>query len=462
MGGTALLPRSRPVALTALVALVVGLLMATVPPAHASFPDTPYPQVNLDKTIRTSPFPGTTTTMRDNEGSAYVARDQSLWLADDDGRQILEIDPFSGQLKRTIGEQQLSAALPYGGGKQQAGTWRVRDLESIAYDVDNDVLYAFSGKCCTTSNLPTVFRFVRGANGQLGLESYRALASTNDFTGAAWNPGDGKLYVGVQSDLRTYDYASNTAGPVFQITHLSRITGLSFSADGADLYVAHAITKVSRIRWATRTMVPGWSFDLASFGIQDARAVEVFADRLWVSDGYDFRPAGDPLSHAVFVFSLTQPPPNYNIIGNPGFEQDLTGWNNNKAAGTDLARVGSAHSGDWGARLTNGNNAPTTLTLNDSPNWVEQTVAGTYTARVWVRSDNLTGPVILRVREYDDNDVKVGEVAAQVDVSQAWQQITLSIVPNSPGTSSLDVNVYAYKAPAGATLDIDDVVLNFA
>ncbi len=43
--------------------------------------------------------------------------------------------------------------------------------------------------------------------------------------------------------------------------------------------VVAAFGKVSRVAWSTRTMVGGRSFDLSSFGILDARAVALFADR---------------------------------------------------------------------------------------------------------------------------------------------------------------------------------------
>lgn len=66
-----------------------------------------------------------------------------------------------------------------------------------------------------------------------------------------------------------------------------------------------------------------------------------------------------------------------------------------------LDRVTSAHSGSGGARLTNISSTFTTLTLNDAPNWVDQTVSGTYTVKAWVRSDNSTAAAILRIREYD-------------------------------------------------------------
>jgi hypothetical protein len=424
----------------------------------AAFPSTPYPQISLDHRLMTTPFSGSGVSMRDDEGSAYVPRDNSLWLADDDGRKLYEVDPDTGVLKRTIGEAVLTASTQYGGGPT-AGTWRDRDLESIAYDATHDVLYVFSGKCCTTSVLPTVFRLTRDATGAFQVDSYQPLAAGSDFTGAAWNPGDGNLYVGVGTDLRTYDYATNTAGPTFQVPKLKHVTGLTFSADGQDLYVSHATTMVSRVDWATRTLVSGWSFDLTSFGIQDARAVEIIHDQLWVSDGYDFRPTGDPLAHAVFVFNVTLPPPDYNIVGNSGFEQGTSGWNNNGTANVVLEQAAGGHSGSYAARLTNGNSTSTTMTLNDSPNWVATSTTGTYTAHAWVRSDTGTGKAYVRLREYQGSTL-VTLTSSVVTLSPTWQQVTVSLTPQAAGSSSIDLNVYVSGAPAGTNLYVDDVVLN--
>jgi hypothetical protein len=208
-------------------------------------------------------------------------------------------------------------------------------------------------------------------------------------------------------------------------------------------------------------MVSGWSFDLSPFGVLDARAVEVFNDQLWVSDGYDYRAPGDPLAHALFVFDLTLPPPDYNIVGNSGFEQGTTGWNSNGTAGVTLDRPEAGHSGTYAARLTNTNTTATTMTLNDaSPNWVATSSAGTYTATAWVRSDTGTGKASLRIREYQGSTLVV-LASSVVTLSPTWQQVTLTMSPQAPGSSYLDLNVSVSGAPAGTNLYVDDVVLNF-
>ena len=116
-------------------------------PALAALPVTSSPELKLARTIRTSPFVGSSISMKDGEGSAYVPRDNSLWLADDNGRAVYEVNPTTGALKQKISGSSFEAAPKLGGGSQ-AGTNRDRDIEAMAYDEATDTLYAFSGPCC--------------------------------------------------------------------------------------------------------------------------------------------------------------------------------------------------------------------------------------------------------------------------------------------------------------------------
>ena len=278
--------------------LIAVAITAFLLPAHAAFAAT----LELDGTIRTSPFTGSSVSMGDHEGSAFVPSDNSLWLADDGKKQIYEVDSATGVLKRSIARSAFNNALRFGGGPP-AGTDRTNDFESIAYDRANDVLYVFSGKCCTSSILPTAFRLTR-QSGQFQVESYQPLPTGADYTGAAWNPTDGKIYVGKGRDIRSFDYASGSASASFRVG-VRGITGMDFASDGADLFVTLNSERLVRIDWSTRAPVSGWMFDLTPFGIRDSRAVAKIGDRFFVSDGYDSRPKGDPLRHAVFILSAT-------------------------------------------------------------------------------------------------------------------------------------------------------------
>jgi uncharacterized protein YjiK len=269
-----------------------------------ALPTSPNPQFQLARRIRTTPFARTDVSMQDSEGSAYVPRDRSLWLADDNGRRIYEVNPVTGALKRSIGRHRFENVRRFGGGPT-AGAARTLDLESMAYDRAHDALYVFSGSCCSSSVQPTVFRLKRNARGKLFVESYQPLAGSANYTAAAWNAANGKIYVGHGHDLRTYSYTTNTAGQTFRVPNLTAITGMSFSPDGASLFVTTYHEQFRRVRWSTKKLVSGWTFDLTRFGINDARAVEYIGGRFYVSDGDDMRSDADPRKYMVYVFTVS-------------------------------------------------------------------------------------------------------------------------------------------------------------
>jgi hypothetical protein len=289
-------PRRSRLGLTAVGLLLLAVMLVVVgsSPAIAA-------QLRLDRRIRTTPFAGSSVSMRDGEGSAFVPRDNSLWLADDNGRAIYEVNASTGALKRVIRRAAFESARRLGGGRV-AGPNRARDFESMAYNQATDALYVFSGPCCSGSVLPTAFR-LRRAGGAFRVESYQPLPGRSNFTAAAWSPSDHRIYVGFRAVLRSYHYPSNTMGPTFRVPNLSGIQGLGFGA-GGDLWAVTSAEQLRRVDWRTKKLVAGWSFDLRSFRIKDGRAVEVIGGRPYVLDGYDGRPPGDPLRYAVSIFRV--------------------------------------------------------------------------------------------------------------------------------------------------------------
>ena len=260
------------------------------------------PRLQRTRTILTTPFVNRNVSVRDNEGSAYVPRNRSLWLADDNGRAVYEVNHATGALKRVIGRGQFKAARRAGGGPS-AGIDRTRDFEAIAYDRAHDSLYVFSS-CCVPSALPTVFRLKRNPRGVFQVASYRRLPSTLSVAGAAWNPANGRIFIGHRQDLRTYNYGTNSLGRIFRVPSLTDITGMGFSPNGATLFVTTGAETLQRVRWATKRLVSGWTFDLETFGIGDGRAVELIGERFYVTNGDDTLPMDDPLRYAVHVFRV--------------------------------------------------------------------------------------------------------------------------------------------------------------
>ena len=208
--------------------LLAVAFTALLVPAHAGFAAT----LELNRTIRTSPFTGTSVSMGDNEGSAFVPSDNSLWLADDNKNTVYAVDPTTGALKRTIPRSAFINAPKFGGGPA-AGTERTNDFESIAYNRRRDVLYVFSGACCTSSTRATAFR-LRRRSGRFRVVSYQPLPTGADYTAAAWSPTDDKLYVGKGKEMRSFNYATGTASAPFSVDGIRGILGMDFGPAGGE------------------------------------------------------------------------------------------------------------------------------------------------------------------------------------------------------------------------------------
>jgi PKD repeat protein len=278
---------------------------------------TTQPQLTLNHFIRTTPFQGSSTEVDDNEGSTYVAGDDALWMASDNDDALFEVDRTTGAFRRKVAQAAFINAPRFGGGST-AGQARTEDLEALAYDANADAIYAFSG---STSATPTVFRLTRDANHRFQVQSWQPLPS--EWTGAGWRAADGRTYVANDATIRTYDFVTNTFGPSFSISGLTKIYGLDFDDVTGDLLAVNNKQCLYRASMTTRTLLTGWNgISLTSFGLLDTRAVEVIGEQVLVTDGADsaVRPHTDPMSHAVFVLDVrgpAGPAPTANFTATP-------------------------------------------------------------------------------------------------------------------------------------------------
>lgn len=298
-------PRSSPRRLASMV--VTGALATAalaMMPTTAAMAATAAPPGTPTGIIRTAPFTNGGT-MADDEGSSYVQRDDALWLVQDTGK-IFEVDAATGERRRTITSAELQTVPATGGapGAPLATSANFSDMESIAYDASADILYVFSGSNTVGVNIPTVFRLTRQGS-SLQLLDYQVLPTPDtDFTAAAWNPVDGKLYAGKGSQLQTYDFATNTAGAPFSVG-LTNILGLDFSPDGSEMFVSRTKNSAPRavevvdVNWPGKDLA--WRLDVEAAGVKDARGVAYVDGALYVSDGFD-DPSNPPNEHAVYIF----------------------------------------------------------------------------------------------------------------------------------------------------------------
>ena len=114
-----------------------------------------------------------------------------------------------------------------------------------------------------------------------------------------------------------------------------RDPGARFLDWDGDLFVVTSAERLIRVDWASRTIVPGWSFDLAPSGVRDSRGVSVILgssasdDRYFVLDGgyeVERRPAPARRLRLQGARRGRTASADGEPRGEPGFETDLAGW----------------------------------------------------------------------------------------------------------------------------------------
>src|SRR5207248_815856 len=126
------------------------------------------------------------------------------------------------------------------------------------------------------------------------------------------------------------------------------------------------------------------------------------------------------------------------------------------ASGTATLQVNpGGHSGSWAAVLTHtGTSATTFATLQDAPNWVTTTTAGTYTGSIWVRADTAGAVFKLKLQEYSGSTL-VGSNTVQATLTTSWQQVTVTYTIKSAG-STLDLQGFVANPGPGKVFYADD------
>jgi hypothetical protein len=159
------------------------------------------------------------------------------------------------------------------------------------------------------------------------------------------------------------------------------------------------------------------------------------------------------------TITVTPASPPTNLVGNPGFDLDTTHWGTNGSGnGVQLIRTTPGRDGTGGAaKLTNTSTRKQKCVLNDVPNWVTTTQAGTYTASIWVRDDTPFGQFKLLLKE--TGGALNGSQTVTRTLTTGWQQVSVSYTVKSPGTSTLDLQAFVPKnfAPTGTCFYADDV-----
>jgi hypothetical protein len=145
-----------------------------------------------------------------------------------------------------------------------------------------------------------------------------------------------------------------------------------------------------------------------------------------------------------------------NLIGNGSFENNVTGWA--PTTGSTLSRVAGGQDGSFAAEVVGPATGTATFSLNDSPNWINNTTAinTKYRFTAWVRSTASTGKAKLQVREFNANVLQATSQTTEVTLTPSWQLFTVDHQSRMIG-STLDFNVVQRPVVAGESFQVDNV-----
>lgn len=151
--------------------------------------------------------------------------------------------------------------------------------------------------------------------------------------------------------------------------------------------------------------------------------------------------------------------PAGNLIVNPGFEDDSTGWIGWQSS---LDRVDGGHSGSGSLRVTIQPGA-TSMAVSNWPGNVPSPAAGeSYVASVWVRGrgSSIGRNVWLILREHSaDASVQVAEYSAPRTLSADWTELSVEKTTTLTRAANMDVLVQLNDAADGESVDVDDFVM---
>ncbi len=154
------------------------------------------------------------------------------------------------------------------------------------------------------------------------------------------------------------------------------------------------------------------------------------------------------------------PPPPANLLPNPSFETNTSGWSGYQATLAREAQAG-APAGSYVAKVTR--STGTSFTIDDGGRAVSSTTPGTsYTAEAWVRAaspSSIGKPIQIKLRERTSGGTVVADVGSQnIPLTDAWQRLTLTLVTTTTG-GNLGVRVSHGSAVAGNAFYVDALVL---
>lgn len=186
-------------------------------------------------------------------------------------------------------------------------------------------------------------------------------------------------------------------------------------------------------------------------------AAHTYAAGYWNAIATVTDDAGASRSDSVQMI-VAATPLQANLVGNPSFEQDLSGWGPFSQA--TLERVVGGFDGTYALQVTGTSSNASSFGVDENS---DATIASpapntTYRFSAWVRSETSVGGMRIKVREYAASGKPVGgpKQSSAVTLSPVWQLVTLDFVTRNGGTS-LDFQIYDSAVSSGEIFVVDNI-----
>ncbi|NEW60658.1 hypothetical protein GSY74_05120, partial [Sulfurovum sp. bin170] len=238
--------------------------------------------------------------LKDGESILYVPQNNSLWIADDSSHKVYEMDLTTKEIKTVFRDEDLGFFAPdiQDSCENNIGAC---DVESVAYDENNDTLYIFVGSASST---PAIFKLTRDdINASFTLNDYRKL---DGIEYPATQFIEGNFIVTQNRSLYIYDFETNSIAdePIYTIPGAGGVVGLAYANN--TLWATTANFELLKINWETKALEG--TYNMNDNGIFDPRGIEIINNRLYILDGINrvgkivSIPQGHPLKGAIHIY----------------------------------------------------------------------------------------------------------------------------------------------------------------
>ncbi len=237
----------------------------------------------------------------DGESLLYIPQDNSLWITDDSSHKVWEMDFTTHEIKSVITSEKLGNFAPEVGICGYEYHKGICDIESIAYDENNDTLYIFGGK---SSSTPAIFKLTRDSNGSFTPVDYIKLDDETEYPATIFV--NGTHLVTQSKKIYEYNFETNQIiGDFIYKVPSGCIVGLAYSDN--TMWITTSKFELLKVNWTTKELEG--RYQMNDNGVYDPRGIEIINNKLYILDGINKSgseinaPTGHVLKGAIHIYT---------------------------------------------------------------------------------------------------------------------------------------------------------------